>query len=225
MPLHWQCVGGTHGEPHIDPPLSPPPPPKPFLNPFQGFWISAGIKALVAENEFPNTPYNGSFGDGPFYLKTFYDIVEPADWNYWFPYVAVDQLWSQPQVSASTGNDVRSATGTVTPHLPTTTQGNPLFALWETAKAGEKLICTRGGGGMRSWPWTLRSMRVGPSDHRTRGTVLPLRTRGQVLRSALDRLLPHLLSGALMQGKEIWCAQSLVPIGGDRWVASKQGPL
>ena len=64
-----------------------------------------------------------------------------------------------------------------------------------------------------------------PSDHRLRGVTLPLRTRGQVLKMALDALQPHLQAGDLMQGKEVWMAKSLLPLGGFRCVGRSARPL
>ena len=52
-----------------------------------------------------------------------------------------------------------------------------------------------------------------PSDHRLRGVTLPLRTTGRVLKMALDALQPHLQAGDLLQGKEVWMAKSLLPLG------------
>ena len=64
-----------------------------------------------------------------------------------------------------------------------------------------------------------------PSDHRLRGFTLPLRTRGQVLKMALDALQPHLQAGDLLQGKEVWMAKSLLPLGGFRCVGRSARPL
>ena len=64
-----------------------------------------------------------------------------------------------------------------------------------------------------------------PSDHRLRGVTLPLRTRGQVLKMALDALQPHLQAGDLMHGKEVWMAKSLLPLGGFRCVGRSARPL
>ena len=64
-----------------------------------------------------------------------------------------------------------------------------------------------------------------PSDHRLRGVTLPLRTRGQVLKMALDALQPHLQAGDLLQGKEVWMAKSLLPLGGFRCVGRSARPL
>ena len=57
-----------------------------------------------------------------------------------------------------------------------------------------------------------------PSDHRLRGVALPLRTTGQVLKMALDALQPHLQARDLLQGKEVWMSESLLPLGGFRCV-------
>ena len=56
------------------------------------------------------------------------------------------------------------------------------------------------------------------------GRALPTRTstticgllhaRGQVLKSTLDWLQPHLLLGSLLLEKEMWFTKSLVPFGG-----------
>ena len=64
-----------------------------------------------------------------------------------------------------------------------------------------------------------------PSDHRLRGVTLPLRTRGQVLKTALDALQPHLQAGDLLRGKEVWMAKSLLPLGGFRCVGRAARPL
>ena len=64
-----------------------------------------------------------------------------------------------------------------------------------------------------------------PSDHRLRGVTLPLRTRGQVLKMALDALQPHLQAGDLLQGKEVWMANSLVPLGGFGFLGRSARPL
>ena len=64
-----------------------------------------------------------------------------------------------------------------------------------------------------------------PSDHRLWGVTLPLRTRGQVLKMALDALQPHLQAGDLLQGKEVWTAKSLLPLGGFRCVGQLARPL
>ena len=64
-----------------------------------------------------------------------------------------------------------------------------------------------------------------PSDHRLPGVTLPLRTRGQVLKMALDALPPHLQAGDLLQGKEVWMAKSLLPLGGFRCVGRAVRPL
>ena len=64
-----------------------------------------------------------------------------------------------------------------------------------------------------------------PSDHRLRGVTLPLRTRGQVLKMALDALQPHLQARDLLQGKEVWMAKSLLPLGGFRCVERAVRPL
>ena len=53
-----------------------------------------------------------------------------------------------------------------------------------------------------------------PRYHRLRGVTLPLRTRGQVLKMALDALQPHLQARDLLQGMELWTAKSLLPRGG-----------
>ena len=68
----------------------------------------------------------------------------------------------------------------------------------------------RDGHGRRSSRWRSCS---GPSDYRLRGVTLPLRTRGQVLKMALDALQLHLQAGDLLQGKEVWMAKSLLPLG------------
>ena len=64
-----------------------------------------------------------------------------------------------------------------------------------------------------------------PSNHRLQGVTLPLRTRGQVLKMALDALQPHLQAGDLLQGKEVWMAKSLLPLGGFRCVGRAARPL
>ena len=64
-----------------------------------------------------------------------------------------------------------------------------------------------------------------PSDHRLRGVTLPLRTRGQVLKMALDALQPHLQAGDLLQGKEVWMTKSLLPLGGFRCAGRSARPL
>ena len=64
-----------------------------------------------------------------------------------------------------------------------------------------------------------------PSNHRLRGLTLPLRTRGQVLKMALDALQLHLQAGNLLQGKEVWMAKSLLPLGGFRCVGRAARPL
>ena len=64
-----------------------------------------------------------------------------------------------------------------------------------------------------------------PSDHRLRGVTLPLRTWGQVLKMALDALQPHLQAGDPLQGKEVWMAKSLLPLGGFRCVGRAARPL
>ena len=64
-----------------------------------------------------------------------------------------------------------------------------------------------------------------PSDHRLRGVTLPLCTRRQVLKMALDALQPHLQAGDLLQGKEVWMAKSLLPLGGFRCVGRAARPL
>ena len=63
------------------------------------------------------------------------------------------------------------------------------------------------------------------SDHRPRGVTLPLRTGGPVLKVALDALQPHLQAGDLLQGKEVWMAESLLPLGGFRCVGRAARPL
>ena len=55
-------------------------------------------------------------------------------------------------------------------------------------------------------------------DHRVRGVTLLLRTRGQVLKMALDALQPHLHAGNLLQGKDL-------PLGGFRCVGRAACPL
>ena len=65
----------------------------------------------------------------------------------------------------------------------------------------------------------------GPSDHRLRGVTLPLRTKGQVLKMALDALQSHLQEGDLLQGKEVWMAISLLPLGGFTCVGRAARPL
>ena len=64
-----------------------------------------------------------------------------------------------------------------------------------------------------------------PCDHIPRGVTLPLRTRGQVLKMALDALRPHLQAGDLLQGKDMWMAESLVPLGGLGCVGRVARPL
>ena len=64
-----------------------------------------------------------------------------------------------------------------------------------------------------------------PSDHRLHGVTLPLRTTGQMLTMALDALQPHLQAGDLLQGKEVWMAKSLLPLGGLRCVGRAARPL
>ena len=69
--------------------------------------------------------------------------------------------------------------------------------------------------------WALQA----PSDHRLRGVTLPLCTRGQVLKGALDALQPHVQAGGLLRGKELWMAKSLPPLGGFRGVGWAARPL
>ena len=64
-----------------------------------------------------------------------------------------------------------------------------------------------------------------PSDQQLRGVTLPLRTKGQVLKMALDALLAHLQAGDLLRGKEVWMAKALIPPGGFRCVGRAGGPL
>ena len=64
-----------------------------------------------------------------------------------------------------------------------------------------------------------------PSDHRLRGVILPLHTRGDVLKMALDAMQPHVQVGGLLEGKERWMAKSLVPLGGLRCVGRAARPL
>ena len=45
-----------------------------------------------------------------------------------------------------------------------------------------------------------------PGDHRWRGVAHPVRTKGQVLKQAMDRLQPHMQTGSLLRGKEVWMA-------------------
>ena len=60
-----------------------------------------------------------------------------------------------------------------------------------------------------------------PGDHRLHMITLPLHTNGQVLKQALDRLQPHMQTGTLLPGKEVWMAKSLLPFGSFLWV----GPI
>ena len=66
---------------------------------------------------------------------------------------------------------------------------------------------------------------LAPSDHRLRGVMLPLRTRGQVLKMALDALQPDLQARDLLQGKEVWMAKSLLLLGGFKCVKRVVCPL
>ena len=66
---------------------------------------------------------------------------------------------------------------------------------------------------------------LAPSDHRLRGVTLPLRTRGQVLKMALDVLQPYLHARDLLHGKEVRMAKSLLPLGGFRCVGRAAHPL
>ena len=50
-----------------------------------------------------------------------------------------------------------------------------------------------------------------PSDHRLRGVTLPLRTRGEVLKMALDALQPHLQARDLLHGKGV-CMDGQIPL-------------
>ena len=63
------------------------------------------------------------------------------------------------------------------------------------------------------------------SDHKLRAVTLPLRARGQVLKRALDALQPHVQAGELLQGKEVWMAKSLLPLGGHCCVGRTARPL
>ena len=64
-----------------------------------------------------------------------------------------------------------------------------------------------------------------PSDHKLRAVTLPLRARGHMLKRALDALQPHLQAVELLQGKEVWMAKSILPLGGHRCVGRAAWPL
>ena len=64
-----------------------------------------------------------------------------------------------------------------------------------------------------------------PIAHRIRGLALPLRSRGQLLKFALDVLQPHLQAADLLEGKVVWMAKSLLPLGGFRCVGRAARPL
>ena len=62
-----------------------------------------------------------------------------------------------------------------------------------------------------------------PSDQR--GVTLPLYTKGQVLKMALDALQQHVQVGALLWGKELLMAKSLLSLGGFQCVGWAARPL
>ena len=51
------------------------------------------------------------------------------------------------------------------------------------------------------------------SDHRPRGDTPALRSKGRVLKMALDALQPHVQVAGVLPGKELWIAKFLVPLG------------
>ena len=54
--------------------------------------------------------------------------------------------------------------------------------------------------------------------------TVPLRTKGQVLKMAVDGLQP-VQEGGLLRGKGLWMAKSLLPLGGFRCVGRAARPL
>ena len=64
-----------------------------------------------------------------------------------------------------------------------------------------------------------------PSDHQLQGVTLPLGIRRPVPYMAVDALHLHLQVRDILQGKEVWMAKSVLPVGGLRFVGRAACPL